>query len=1163
LLIAAVLLASSLQAATPPLAPEEQKNRFHLPPGFEIDLVLSEPLIGQPMNLNFDARGRLWVTSSVEYPYPAESPGVQPRPDRFATNEKHPPRDWVIVVEETNATGKATKVSRYCEGLNIPIGITPLGEGDEAIVYSIPSIDRFRDTTASGKANQREKLYGEIGNIDTHGMANSFTPWIDGWIYGCHGFSNSSEITDSQGNVTRMRSGNTYRFRRDGSHFQQFTHGQVNPFGMTFDPLGNLFNADCHTMPLTLLLRGALYPHFGSQPDRLGFGPNMIDHNHGSTGICGPAYYAADHFPAAFHDNIFLCNPVTQRIHRDRLKSHGSTYQVETLPDLVTCDDPWFRPVDVIVGPDGALYIADFYNPVIGHYEAPLNHPDRDRTHGRVWRVTYRGDDPTATAFRPAVDLTDGLTAQELVGKLDSPNLLVRVQTTNLIVEKYSPVFADLVRPLLEKGSSFETVHAMWIVERTDGLDDEMVARLADSDSRMVRVHLAKLLAERPDWSNEEYALADRFLEDEDGFVRRAAADALGRHPRANNIPTLLATLKKTRPEDTHLIHTIRMAVREHFRDAATGQALVDHKFDESTKDSLAKLAAVSETSVAATWLVMNANAGTVSSDTLESIVDQIATSNDRVLIDRYLALAQDEERSTIEQLQVLLKLSTAYARAGNKPKDVPALNAWAELLGQSYFAKLPQPKDWTDLSLSPSGNPVPFWGFRQRETAKGKRLQFVDTIVHGENRTGILRSRPFDLPEAFEFWLCGHDGPPGKPAKQSNRVEIRLAAEDDLVAVAAPPRNDVAQRIRLDLTEFAGKRGYLQIVDGDSAVAYAWLAIADIQPSTVPLPDGRPVPSPYEILRLAREFGRQEALPKILETVANAELPADLRVEAARLAFDWGKANQVGDHLTSILDDPRTQRSAKTAAIRLLGRSKDESVREALVLRLPQSDAPSQREIAAALVRDQSGAARLLQAIEQGKASAYVLQDAEVIRLLGSLEDKALQTQAGKLTADLPPKSDQVQQRISQLAEQFQPGQHSADVGQKVFEKHCAACHKIGSKGSLIGPQLDGVGKRPIGRLVEDILDPSRNVDAAFRTVLIQTVDGQVISGLPRREEGALQVVANNEGKEIRIAKDDIVLQKSSPLSLMPANFNEQLKAGEMFALLKYLQKQRTEVKK
>jgi len=118
-----------LIAPTDALPPEQQREKFHLPPGFEIQLIVSDETIGQPMNLNFDAAGRLWITSSVTYPFPVEEEGVEPRDERFGPNDPPPPRDWVTVVEGIGADGTPDRVWRFVGGLNIPIGIVPVKDG--------------------------------------------------------------------------------------------------------------------------------------------------------------------------------------------------------------------------------------------------------------------------------------------------------------------------------------------------------------------------------------------------------------------------------------------------------------------------------------------------------------------------------------------------------------------------------------------------------------------------------------------------------------------------------------------------------------------------------------------------------------------------------------------------------------------------------------------------------------------------------------------------------------------------------------------------------------------------------------------------------------------------------------------------------------------------
>ncbi len=140
------------------------------------------------------------------------------------------------------------------------------------------------------------------------------------------------------------------------------------------------------------LLRGAYYPSFGKPDDGLGYGPEMAFHDHGSTGIAGIIYYAADQFPKEYLDRVMVGNVVTSRINQDTIEWHGSTPKAIEQPDFLVSDDPWFRPVDLEIGPDGALYVADFYNRIIGHYEVPLTHPGRDRERGRIWRIYYRGE---------------------------------------------------------------------------------------------------------------------------------------------------------------------------------------------------------------------------------------------------------------------------------------------------------------------------------------------------------------------------------------------------------------------------------------------------------------------------------------------------------------------------------------------------------------------------------------------------------------------------------------------------------------------------------------------------------------------------------------------------------------------------------------------------
>src|SRR5205085_86235 len=184
------------------------------------------------------------------------------------------------------------------------------GKGESALVLNTPNVCRLSDTDGDGKADKKEVLYATYGFADTHGMTNSFTWGFDGWVYACHGFYNSSTVKGADGRPISMQSGNTYRMRPDGSHLEQWTWGQVNPFGICFDPLGNLWSADCHTQPIYQLLRGAYYPSFGKPHDGLGFAPETISRYDDSTAIAGITYYAADHFPPAYRGSDGKIKPL-------------------------------------------------------------------------------------------------------------------------------------------------------------------------------------------------------------------------------------------------------------------------------------------------------------------------------------------------------------------------------------------------------------------------------------------------------------------------------------------------------------------------------------------------------------------------------------------------------------------------------------------------------------------------------------------------------------------------------------------------------------------------------------------------------------------------------------------------------------------------------------
>ncbi|HET6326994.1 MAG TPA: PVC-type heme-binding CxxCH protein [Planctomycetaceae bacterium] len=979
--------ADLLIARTPPHTPQEQQRMFHLPPGFKIELVASEPDIVKPINMKFDSAGHLYVTQSYEYPFPHP--------------EGAPGRDTIRRVVDTNGDGIPDKVSVFADGLSIPIGVTPIPGG--VFGYSIPNLYRFPDKNADGVADSRQIAYSGFGHRDTHGMVNGLNYWLDGWIYCCHGYSNTSTVKGTDGSTITMTSGNTFRVRIDGSHVDQFSFGQVNPFGMTFDPRGDMFTADCHSRPGMLVLRGGCYQSFGRPHDGLGFAPEIMTHEHGSTGIAGIVYYTGDPFPAEYRDTIFLGNPVTGIINHDRITSQGSTHKGVELPDFMTCDDLWFRPVDLQLATDGSIYVADFYNCIIGHYEVPLTHPLRDKTRGRIWRISYVGKDGAAAAAPKMVDLSRA-PLETLVASLASENLPTRTFATHELVDRIGKPAIPAARHVFETSKSAAArAHAIWVLHRLGAFDDEIVGHATGDADPLVRVHAIKAIGEIQHWKPLHWSHVSGHLDDPDPFVRRTAAEVLGLHPVMGNLTPLLATWKASDPTDTMLIHVIRIALRNTLR-AVEGAWQNPREASYDVQGRLLDVCMGIHTPTAAgmalSFLAANPNVTPRVADAMAFIANTIEVSRLPEL--DHVAIAYRGKGLELES-SVLSSLFRASRERGAPVSD--DVRAWAEAVVKSLF----------------------------------------------EQRNA-----------------------------HSARQGIALASEAR-VKSAVPRLEKILKSPRSQRMHGAAAEALIRI-------------------------DAR------------------AALPAIEAAVRNPEAPIKVRCE--------------------IVDTLR--------------QTTDPASRAFLVSLLQVAPQQLATSVVDTLARSRDGAAALVEAVEKGQCSPQLLADPALRGRLHAVAGPQLEGRLSKLLEGLPKIDERINKAIAARAADFAKASPNADRGVAVFQKNCAACHQIAGKGNRVGPQLDGAGNRGVERLLEDVLDPNRNVDVNFRATILTLDDGQVLNGFIIREEGPVLVLVDTKGAEQRIAKSKIEQRTQTKLSPMPANVVDLLSPQELNDLLAYLLQQR-----
>jgi putative heme-binding domain-containing protein len=972
--------------------PEEERLSFVLPPGFEATLFASEPDITKPINMAFDEKGRLWVTQSSEYPV-AAGPSAG--------------NDRITILEDTNGDGRADKINDFANDLNIPIGIMPIKGG--AIGFSIPNVYRFYDTDNDGKADKREVLLSGFGYEDTHGMVNNLIRGFDGWIHAQHGYANTSKTAGKDGDSIRMYSGNTFRFRLDGSRAEKTTDGRINPFGATYDEMGNYYSSDSHSSPIYQLIWGGNYTQWGKKDPSMGFAPVMMDYGLNSTGLAGLVYYTDTHFPEPYRHSFFSGDVVTSRISRSTTVLQGSTPKATRQEDFLVSRDPWFRPVNIQIGPDGAMYIADFYNRIIAHYEVPLNHPGRDRISGRIWKITYKGN-----PLNPVTDWSKA-SLEDLLAGMKHEVPATRLRATDELVDR---VGKEAVKPLQKiarrsKTDPKQLVQTLWALYRLNALSDDLLLSAFRHPDAMVQVHAFKISANSPTLNERLLASTRQALTHKNPQVQRAAAEALGRHPDGKAFAPLVELINQVPEYDTHLRYTAQLALKNHLQ-----------------------VPAIMEQAVAGTWSVPAAN-------TIAVIAADVPAVPTATFLRKYL-----QTQPVAPDRQLLY--SQAVARYLPE-SEIPS------------FILFAQEKMGADAD---------------------HQLKIIKAITAGLDQRGLK------APVALQEWA------------------ITLATR----FIKNMPKEEANWTREVQM-----QHKYAAEVAGRYRVA---------------------------------------ALGPLLENLLTSrfESKIDETRAGAASALMSISASQYTGLIARVLNDPDETPWMRQKAAQALSQSATPAVRQLLGESLKGAPYDVQITIASLLVKSIDGKTELLKRIRQGYTPARILKDRSVEEFFLANSQPKQKQEYTELTAQVQPISFERQQLVEERFKTFNPQGKTPQMGQAIFTTNCSMCHQINKKGGLIGPQLDGIGNWGRNALTTKILDPNRNISEAFRTYNITLKDGKTLSGLYRREEGELLVLANVGGQEFTVAKADIKEKSASPYTLMPDHFGNTIKKEDFDALLVYL---------
>ena len=453
--------------------PEEERRSFVVADGFEVNLYAGDPLLAKPIQMNFDSQGRLWVAASEVYPQ------IEPG---------QPARDRILVLEDRDGDGKAEKSTVFADGLLIPTGVEP-GDGG-AYVANSTELVHFKDTNGDGQADERRVLLSGFGTEDTHHIIHTFRWGMDGQLYFNQSIYIHSHVETPWG-VRRLGGGGIWQYRPESGRLEIVCRGFVNPWGHHFDDWGTSFATDgAYGEGVNYVFPGSVFVT-APQATRILKGLNP-----GSPKHCGLEIVGGRHLPPEWQGNYITNDFRGHRVCRFQVTEDESGFHSRELPEVIKTNHAAFRPIDVKMGPDGAIYIADWYNPIIQHGEVDFRDPRRDKTHGRIWRVTAKG--------RPLVERPKLVTASvpELLDQLRSPEYFTRHHAKRQLKERGA---AKVLQPLahwvskldpLSPGFEHERLEALWVYQTVDVIEPQLLRQVLSAPDASARAAAVRVLSQ-------------------------------------------------------------------------------------------------------------------------------------------------------------------------------------------------------------------------------------------------------------------------------------------------------------------------------------------------------------------------------------------------------------------------------------------------------------------------------------------------------------------------------------------------------------------------------------------------------------------------------------------------------------------------------------------
>lgn len=550
---------TTTSTASKALTPEVAAGTFTTPPDLEFVQVLSEPIVAQPVFLNFDTRGRLWVVQYRQYPNPAGLKMLSRDNVWRAVYDKVPAAppnhvrglDRITIHESTRHDGQFDKHTTFIDGLNIVTAVEHAQDGVWVLnpPYLLFYPDRNQDDVPDGDP---EVHLAGFGLEDTHSVVNSLRWGPDGWLYGAQGSTVTASITRpgiDSALITKTMGQQIWRYHPPTRRFETFAEGGGNAFGVEIDPQGRIFSGHnggntrgFHYAPGAYLQKGFEKHGPLSNPYAFGFFPPMT-HPDAERFTHSFILYDGGSLPPSYNGKLFGIEPLQGRIVLSEITRTASTFQTRDILHAVTSTDPWFKPVDIKVGPDGAIYVCDWYDRQVNHYR---NHEGQiDPSTGRIYRLQIRGARPIQ-AFN-----LQSVPSPALPALTAHTNKWFRQQAQRILRERHDPKLVPVLKGLLldQPRSGGNALDLLWALDASGGLDEATALKTLRHPDPQVRLWTARLRSEDPNPSSSiARAITDQARLEPDIEARVQFAASARRLPASDALPIVAALL--THPED-------------------------------------------------------------------------------------------------------------------------------------------------------------------------------------------------------------------------------------------------------------------------------------------------------------------------------------------------------------------------------------------------------------------------------------------------------------------------------------------------------------------------------------------------------------------------------------------------------------------------------------